>query len=89
MDVKGRRQRGQTRLAIEQNLDALSHGGFGLCPQDLVAVVTDRVGNHRKPIPGEARHLGHDLRRLCEPIGDNRRGSDPSFLGGDGVMQTA
>ena len=65
------------------------YGLLGFMAEDRIIVIGNRMRNDRKGIARHARHLRHGLGRLHEAVGNDRRGGDPGFLGGDGVVQTA
>ena len=76
-------------LAIEQNLNALLHRGFGFHAQNVVAIIGNRMRNHRKAILWKARDLRHHLRGLRKTVSDNRSRSNTNFFGRECIVQTA
>ena len=76
-------------LTLGENCYALLHRFGGFFTQRRVIIVGDRMRNHRKGEYWHTRYLGHGLRRLHEPIGNDRRGRDASFLCGHRIVQTA
>lgn len=76
-------------LTLGENCYALLHRFGGFFTQRRVIIVGDRVRNHRKGEYWHTRYLGHGLCRLHEPISNDRRGRDASFLRRHRVVQTA
>jgi len=72
-----------------QDRDTLLHCRRGFFSQHRVTVVANWVGDHGKGILGHPRYLSHHPRRLHKPVSNNRRRGNTSFLGRDGVVQTA
>jgi hypothetical protein len=74
---------------LEQNGEALLHGIFGFGANGLIVVIGDGVGDDHERIVRHAGHLGHDLGRLGESIGNDGGSGDARFFRRDGVVQTA
>lgn len=76
-------------FTLSQQWHNALHGDFGFDAQGVIAVVGDRVTDHRKWISGQPVEPSYNLSASLEAVRYDRDSGNSEPLGFNGVVQTA